>query len=119
MFDWLVGSQPAGPAPKAAADGKPQAPDRSAREQCYQAREAFFKCLDANGIIDSVKDKDAAAKYCGADLKGFEANCAASWVDYFKRRRVMEYEKNRVLEKMEADNATRLEGELPPNLRPK
>jgi len=68
------------PAPKISTDGTPIAPDRSARAKCWEARDIYFQCLDKNNIVDSLTHKDAAEKSCGAESKGFEANCASSWV---------------------------------------
>jgi cytochrome c oxidase assembly factor 6 len=70
------------PAPKISTDGTPIAPDRSARAKCWEARDAYFQCLDKNTIIDSLTNKDAAEKACGAENKGFEKNCASSWVGF-------------------------------------
>lgn len=58
------------------------APSRSERQKCYVARDAYFACLDANGIIDAVKDEKQAAKVCGAQSAEFEKDCAAQWVSY-------------------------------------
>lgn len=79
----LFGSSQASlPPPKIAADGAPIAPDRSQRSQCWEARDAYFKCLDKNEIIDSITENDKAEKSCGKEAKGFEKNCATSWVGY-------------------------------------
>jgi cytochrome c oxidase assembly factor 6 len=90
-------------------DGGFIAPDRSAREQCWYGRDAFFKCLDRNDIIDSVKEDDKAKKLCASELKAFEKACADSWVTYFKKRRVFEYQKELTLKKLEAEGAKPLE----------
>lgn len=71
------------PAPKISTDGTPIAPDRTARAKCWEARDAYFQCLDKNTIIDSLTNKDAAEKACGAENKGFEKNCASSWVSFY------------------------------------
>jgi hypothetical protein len=72
------------PAPKISTDGTPIAPDRSARAKCWEARDAYFQCLDKNTIIDSLTNKDAAEKACGTENKGFEKNCASSWVSFLR-----------------------------------
>jgi len=75
-------------------------------------------CLDRNNILDSIKDKDAAEKLCGSEGKVFEGNCASSWVQYFKKRRVVEYQKNQTLQKLKAEGAQELApgvGPLPPS----
>lgn len=68
------------PAPKISSDGAPIAPDRTQRARCWEHRDLYFGCLEKNNIVDSIKEKDKAAKECGAESKGFEANCASSWV---------------------------------------
>ncbi|PSS08942.1 hypothetical protein M430DRAFT_146398 [Amorphotheca resinae ATCC 22711] len=102
------------PAPKISSDGTPIAPDRSQRARCWEARDAYFVCLDKNGIIDSISEKDKAAKTCAAEGRGFEANCASSWVTYFKKRRVMEYQRNQTLERLKAEGAQEMPGQLGP-----
>lgn len=56
------------------------APLRTERQKCYAARDAYFACLDANNIVDALKDDKAAAKACGAQSKEFERDCASQWV---------------------------------------
>ena len=76
----LFGSSSTPSTPKTSVDGTPEAPDRTARAKCWEGRDAFFKCLDRNGIIDSIKDEDKASKLCGNEGKLFEKDCASSWV---------------------------------------
>jgi cytochrome c oxidase assembly factor 6 len=59
------------------------APSRAERKQCWLARDAYFACLDANNIVDALKDDKAAAKACGAESAGFEKDCATQWVGFF------------------------------------
>lgn len=56
------------------------APSRAERQRCWEARDGYFACLDANNIADALKDEKQAAKACGAESKQFEQNCAAQWV---------------------------------------
>lgn len=58
------------------------APDRNARAKCYQARDAFFECLDRNSIVDSIREGETVQKFCGDQGKGFERDCASSWVRF-------------------------------------
>ena len=76
----LFSSSPSLPEPKISSDGAPIAPDRTQRAKCWEARDAYFKCLDRNNIIDSISEKDKAEKGCSAEARGFESNCASSWV---------------------------------------
>lgn len=73
-------SQPSPPQPEPSRDGGYVAPDRSARAVCWEGRDSFFKCLDRNSIIDSVKEDEKAKTVCAPELKKFEEACAASWV---------------------------------------
>ncbi|KAI9837818.1 MAG: hypothetical protein M1819_006752 [Sarea resinae] len=109
---WFSSSSPSvsPPVPKPSSDGAFEAPGRNERAHCWEARDAFFKCLDSNSIIDSIKDHGLAGERCAEEGKAFEKNCASSWVQYFKKRRVMEYNKNQTLEKLKAEGARPLPG---------
>lgn len=96
--------------PKPSNDGGFIAPDRTARTKCWEARDAFFQCLDENSIIDSIKQDEKAKKACGAELKGFEKDCASSWITYFKKRRVMEFQRAETMKRIEAENAQPING---------
>ncbi|KAL8931434.1 MAG: hypothetical protein Q9211_006965 [Gyalolechia sp. 1 TL-2023] len=96
-------SSPSSPQPT--SDGAYIAPDRSARDRCYEARDAFFACLDRANIVDSLKEADKAEEACGKLERGMRKDCAASWVQYFKQRRVMEWKKQKTYEKLAAEGA--------------
>ncbi|GAB7352201.1 hypothetical protein MBLNU459_g2677t2 [Dothideomycetes sp. NU459] len=103
---WLSSDKPATPdAPKPSTDGGFIAPDRTQRAHCWEGRDAYFACLDRNNIIDSVRDSDKAAKACGPETQAFERNCASSWVQYFKKRRVMEHQRDQTLKRLESEGA--------------
>ncbi|OCK99506.1 uncharacterized protein K441DRAFT_627875 [Cenococcum geophilum 1.58] len=109
---WFSSGSPKPATPKPSSDGAFEAPSRSDRALCWEARDAFFECLDRNDILDSIKDRDAAEKACGKLDQEFQRNCAGSWVQYFKKRRVVEYNKEQTLKRIEAEG-----GEiLPPAL---
>jgi cytochrome c oxidase assembly factor 6 len=144
----LFSSSPASPPPpKISSDGAPIAPDRTQRAKCWEARDAYFGCLDRNNIVDSITEKDRAEKACSAEGRGFEMNCASSWVGfassgavgetigskrercldatitvelmvgqvtYFKKRRVMEYQRNKTLERLKAEGAQEMPGQIRP-----
>ena len=69
---------PPAPAPPTASS------TRHSRERCWAARDAFFDCLDAHGIIDSLslkgKGKDLAAQKCRQEDIDFGKECVGSWV---------------------------------------
>lgn len=73
-------SQPTPPPPAPSQDGGFIAPDRSARAQCWDGRDNFFKCLDRHNIIDSVREDEKARNTCAPELREFESACASSWV---------------------------------------
>jgi len=113
-------SPPSLPPPKLTPDGAPIAPDRTQRAKCWEARDAYFSCLDKNNIIDSLgADKSKADKVCAAEGRGFEGNCASSWVTYFKKRRVMEWQREKTLEKLREEGAVKMPGELAPPQAPR
>ncbi|KAK3677274.1 hypothetical protein LTR78_002812 [Recurvomyces mirabilis] len=103
---WLSSDKSAVSAPEASQDGGYIAPDRSARQMCWDGRDSFFQCLERNGIVDSVKEDEKAKKMCSPELKEFEKHCASSWVTYFKKRRVMEYQRDMTIKKLSQEGAT-------------
>lgn len=132
---WFSSSEPAAPTPAPSQDGGFIAPDRSARAQCWEGRDSFFNCLERNGIIDSVREDKKAREACPKELKEFEGACAQSWVGsdavmtdtgerigevdgwltglrqvtYFKKRRVMEHQRDLTLKKLNAEGAQGME----------
>lgn len=84
---WFGSSNEKSPSPEPSNDGGYIAPNRSRREQCYEARDSFFRCLDQNGILDSVKEDEKARNSCPKELKEFEKDCAESWVWWKYSRR--------------------------------
>lgn len=68
--------------PTPSPDGAFEAPNRQSRAHCWTARDNFFACLERNGIIDSIREKDKAMEACGTEGKDLRKECAASWVGY-------------------------------------
>jgi len=56
------------------------APSRAERQRCWEARDGYFACLDANNIVDALKEDKKAAKMCGKQSAQFEKDCATQWV---------------------------------------
>jgi cytochrome c oxidase assembly factor 6 len=82
MGVWPFGSSDEGGVKKTSG-GAFEKPSRTNRTKCYEARDAFFECLDKNNILDSINSKAgqaAAKKSCGQEDIVFEKNCAHSWV---------------------------------------
>lgn len=90
-------------APKA-PDGGYQAPLRTTREACYESRDAFFDCLDANDILDANKHDLESRQKCPKEVEAYERDCAKSWIKYFKEKRVMEYNRDQTIEKIKRDD---------------
>ncbi|AEO67955.1 uncharacterized protein THITE_2117150 [Thermothielavioides terrestris NRRL 8126] len=87
------------------------APTRAERARCWAARDAFYACLDAHGIVDTLNSEGraAAARACPAEGAAFERDCAAQWVTYFKKWRVQDIQKKARLKELEAQGATRMD----------
>ncbi|KAI9673762.1 MAG: hypothetical protein M1829_003999 [Trizodia sp. TS-e1964] len=105
---WFGSSTPSPPKPTPSPDGAFIAPDRGARARCWEGRDAFFACLDANDILDAEKHDKEAREKCAAQLRAFEMGCASSWVVYFKKWRVADAKKKMAIKQMEAEGATSL-----------
>jgi cytochrome c oxidase assembly factor 6 len=76
---WFTKEDPK-PVPRPSEDGAFEAPNRTDRDHCWEARDGFFQCLDKHSIIDSLRQKEKASKECGKEDKEFQKNCATSWV---------------------------------------
>ncbi|KAK1499523.1 hypothetical protein CCUS01_00248 [Colletotrichum cuscutae] len=85
------------------------APDRSERRKCWEARDAYFGCLDRNVIVDALKDDAKARKACPVENQVFERDCAAAWVKYFKQWRVADLQKKQRIAQLEAENAIKMD----------
>lgn len=81
-LEWLSGSAKpeANPVREKSRDGGYVAPDRSARDLCYESRDLFYACLDKHDILDANKDDELARQKCPTENAEFERDCARSWV---------------------------------------
>lgn len=104
--------------PAISSDGTPIAPNRTQRAQCWEGRDAYFECLDRNNIVDSIKEAKTAEKQCSKEGVMFEKNCASSWVQYFKKRRVMEVQKAQTLDRLKAEGAQEMPGVMSGGMPP-
>ncbi|KAI0246293.1 cytochrome oxidase c subunit VIb-domain-containing protein, partial [Lactifluus subvellereus] len=64
---------------------KPNPISREDRSKCWEARDAYFACLDAADVVVAGTE----GSKCAAQRKSYEQNCAKSWIDYFNQRRVL------------------------------
>ncbi|KAI1812833.1 oxidoreductase-like protein [Poronia punctata] len=96
-----------------------RAPDRTERKHCWEARDNFYRCLDKHDVIDSLTGdgKKTAEKECAQENKAFNENCASAWVTHFKRYRVADIQKKKMLEKLQKEGANKVDmqrpGEIP------
>ncbi|KAG9077201.1 hypothetical protein FS749_010936 [Ceratobasidium sp. UAMH 11750] len=73
------------------------APNREERKRCWDSRDAYFGCLDRAGVVAPGREGGT----CNAENKIYEKNCAASWVAYFNKQRVLAERQRRTLEAAE------------------
>lgn len=84
---------------------KPNGTTREDRSKCWEARDAYFSCLDEAEVVVAGTE----GSKCASQRKSYEQNCAKSWVslypsmrarsaphtqhrakiDYFNQRRVL------------------------------
>ncbi|RDB25579.1 Cytochrome c oxidase assembly factor 6 [Hypsizygus marmoreus] len=62
------------------------ASSRQDRKKCWEARDAYFSCLDRVGVVKAGQE----GKACSTELRKYEDNCAKSWIEYFNQRRSSE-----------------------------
>jgi hypothetical protein len=55
---------------------KPNASPREDRSKCWEARDAYFACLDAAEVVVAGTE----GSKCAEQRKFYEQNCAKSWV---------------------------------------
>ncbi|OJJ51429.1 hypothetical protein ASPZODRAFT_12251 [Penicilliopsis zonata CBS 506.65] len=106
-MSWLPWSSSTEKSSKA-TDGGRIAPDRSSRQRCWEGRDAFFGCLDKHSIIDSIKEDKEARRQCGQEIAEFESSCARAWVKYFKEKRVMEYNRDKTIERIKKEDSEKV-----------
>ncbi|PTU17428.1 hypothetical protein P175DRAFT_0504722 [Aspergillus ochraceoroseus IBT 24754] len=92
-----------------ASDGGRIAPDRTSRQKCWEGRDLFFTCLDNNDIVDALKNDKEARKKCAKEIAEFESACSSTWVKYFKEKRVMEYNRDKTIERIKKEDAAAVE----------
>ncbi|RMD42286.1 hypothetical protein DV735_g2825, partial [Chaetothyriales sp. CBS 134920] len=107
---WLTGSSSpsaTSSAPKS-KDGGYIAPDRNAREQCYESRDLFFRCLDKHDILDAISEDDKARRLCSEEVAVYERDCAKTWIKYFKEKRIQDYKRDLAIKQIQEEDAKSL-----------
>ncbi|SCV74413.1 BQ2448_6845 [Microbotryum intermedium] len=94
MWPFSSSSSSSTPSSAPAAGSPGSIPDRSARQACWDHRDAYFGCLEKNNII--VPGSERESGLCQAEREGYEGRCAQSWVDYFNKRRVLQLRQDRM-----------------------
>ncbi|EAT78060.2 hypothetical protein HBI56_198580 [Parastagonospora nodorum] len=113
---WFSSSPKDEGGPAKTSGGAFEQPNRSNRKQCYAARDAFFECLDKNNVLDSINTKSGREKaqtFCGQLDQEFEKNCAHSWVEYFKKQRVVNYQREQTIKRIESQGGEIVAPQLP------
>ncbi|GAA5850908.1 hypothetical protein JCM3766R1_003998 [Sporobolomyces carnicolor] len=72
--------------PKSDSSNDSAAPSRSERKACWDSRDRYFGCLDKAGVSVPGQEGDNCKQEDGV----YRDKCAASWVDYFNKRRVLQ-----------------------------
>ncbi|KAF6011291.1 hypothetical protein HII13_002648 [Brettanomyces bruxellensis] len=77
------------------------------REQCWESRDIFFKCLDNIKVIDPLDPEKGQEikKNCGKEDQQFQKDCVASWVKYFKQKRPFDKKKAKILKQAKDEGA--------------
>ncbi|KAF5359890.1 hypothetical protein D9756_002945 [Leucocoprinus leucothites] len=80
-------------------------PSRQNRQKCWEARDAYFGCLDRANVVKAGEEGNA----CTKEKKRYEDDCAKSWIEYFNQRRIIaDAQKERLAQaKMQNDNSKR------------
>ncbi|KZT57945.1 hypothetical protein CALCODRAFT_422178, partial [Calocera cornea HHB12733] len=73
-------------------------PKRDDRKRCWDARDAYFLCLDASNFLAPGSETGVT---CKKERKTYDGSCAKSWVEYFDKRRVLEARQKAMLEAQE------------------
>ncbi|KAH7106637.1 cytochrome oxidase c subunit VIb-domain-containing protein [Auriculariales sp. MPI-PUGE-AT-0066] len=77
------------------AQQKPEIPRREQRNMCYEAKDAYYACLDAAGVLTPGTETDKSG--CAELKRLYEERCQKSWVQYFNTRRVLAEEQREIL----------------------
>lgn len=56
------------------------APARTTREACWASRDLYFDCLTSKNVNVPGQEKKGE---CAKEKKGYEKECAASWVSLY------------------------------------
>ncbi|KIY44021.1 hypothetical protein FISHEDRAFT_52312 [Fistulina hepatica ATCC 64428] len=84
MFSWLSW--------KSSEDS---GPSREGRQKCWEARDAYFACLDNLHVLKAGDE----GKACATQNAGYHKSCAKSWIEYFNQRRIIaEQQKDRLVQ---------------------
>ncbi|QLG73564.1 hypothetical protein HG535_0F00740 [Zygotorulaspora mrakii] len=96
---------------KDAAAHEYQPNNRSARKLCWEARDDYFACLNSIHVVNALEPQhqQQIEKACSNQDRNFNENCAASWIKYFKEKRVVDHRKEQFMKDVERENAQIIE----------
>lgn len=79
---------------------------RSQRVKCWESRDQFFACLDKIQVIDSLSpvNQDKVKKNCSEEFNNFNKECINSWIQYFQKKRITDWEKSQYVMSIEKDS---------------
>ncbi|CCF56656.1 hypothetical protein KAFR_0B03590 [Kazachstania africana CBS 2517] len=77
--------------------------NRKQRELCWESRDDFFNCLDKINVINSLdpKNEKLINQNCKDESKKFNKNCATSWINYFKQKRLIDFRNSQIDRELE------------------
>ncbi|KAJ7641201.1 cytochrome oxidase c subunit VIb-domain-containing protein [Roridomyces roridus] len=78
----------------------PNPPTRQERQKCWEARDAYFSCLDGEGIVMAGTE----SKACSSEDNVYHKTCAQSWITYFNQRRKLAFQQKDMLAQANTQN---------------
>lgn len=71
-------------------------PDKAKRQECWNARDTYWQCLDKNAPNYSATSGEEGPSMCAKLRKLFETACPGQWVKHFDRKRTYEQFKEKM-----------------------
>ncbi|KAJ7651277.1 cytochrome oxidase c subunit VIb-domain-containing protein, partial [Roridomyces roridus] len=78
----------------------PTLPTRQERQKCWEARDAYFACLDGVGVVMAGTE----GKACSAGNLVYHKTCAQSWITYFNERRKLGFQQKDMASQANSQN---------------
>ena len=71
-------------------------PNKVKRQQCWDARDKYWQCLDKNAPEYSTTSGEETPSACSQLRKLFEDSCPGQWTKHFDRKRTYEQFKEKM-----------------------